>query len=82
MIYLYCLKTIQKNKTGIQKLKATRDSNYIYKNELYKACFQHNIAYGDFKDLPRRTESEKVLHNITFEFANNLNMINIRVGLL
>ena len=36
------------------------DTNYIYKNELDKACFQHDVAYGDFKDLERRTASDKV----------------------
>ena len=46
-----------KNKERIQKLKETGDTNYIYKNELDKDCFQHNMAYGDFKDLARRTAS-------------------------
>ena len=31
------------------------DTNYIYRNELDKACFQHSMVYGDFKDLKRRT---------------------------
>ena len=39
----------------------TRDTKYIYRNELDKACFQHDMAYGDFKDLKRRTQSNKVL---------------------
>ena len=34
----------------------TGDTIYIYKNELDKACFQHDMAYGDFKDLKRRTQ--------------------------
>ena len=42
-----------KNKKRIQKFKETRDSRYIYKNELGKACFQHDMAYGDFKDLAK-----------------------------
>ena len=42
-----------KNKEKIEKFKETGDTNYIYKNELYKACFQHNMAYGDFKDPAR-----------------------------
>ena len=41
-----------KNKERIQKLKKkTGDTKYIYRNELDKACFQHDMAYGDFKDL-------------------------------
>ena len=42
-----------KNKEKIQKLKETEDSRYIYENELDKACFQHDMAYGDFKNLPK-----------------------------
>ena len=37
----------------IQKFKKTGDSRYIYKNELGEACFQHDMAYGDFKDLKK-----------------------------
>ena len=47
-----------KNKKRIQKLKKTGDISYIYKNELDKGCFQHDMAYGDFKDLGRRTASD------------------------
>ena len=43
-----------KNKDRIQKFKGTRDTNYIYKNELDKASFQHDMAYGDFKDLEQQ----------------------------
>ena len=39
---------------------------YIYKNELDKACFQHDMAYGDFKDLAKRTAADKVLSNKAF----------------
>ena len=44
-----------KKKENIQKFKETGDTIYIYKNELDKACFQHDMVYGDFKDLARRT---------------------------
>ena len=44
-----------KNKEGIQKSKETGDTSYMYKNELDKACYQHDMVYGDFKDLKRRT---------------------------
>ena len=40
-----------KSKERIQKFKETGEASYIYKNELDKACFQHDMAYGDFKDL-------------------------------
>ena len=38
-----------KHKERIQKFKWTGDTSYIYKNELDKACFQHDMTYGDFK---------------------------------
>ena len=39
-----------KNKEIIQKFKEMGDINYIFKNELDKACFQHDMAYGDVND--------------------------------
>ena len=60
-----------KNKERIQKFKETGDASYIYKNELDKACFQHDMAYGDFKDLERRTASDKVLRDKAFNIAKN-----------
>ena len=44
-----------RNKVRIQKFKEIRDSRYIYKNELDKACFEHDMAEGDSKDLAKRT---------------------------
>ena len=55
-----------RNKERIQKFKETEDSRYIYKNELDKAYFEHDIAYGDFKDLIKRTASDKVLRDKAF----------------
>ena len=60
-----------KNKERIQKFKETGDTSYIYKNELDKACFQHDMAYGDFKDLKRRTFSVKGLRDEAFNIAKN-----------
>ena len=60
-----------KNKERIQKSKETGDTSYIYKNELDKACFQHDMAYGDFKDLKRRTASDKILRDKAFDIAKN-----------
>ena len=52
-----------KNKIRIQKFKATEISRQIYKNELGKTCFQRDKVYGDFKDLPKRIASDKVLRD-------------------
>ena len=51
--------SLTKDKERIQKFKETRDSRYIYQNELDKACFPHGMAYGDFKDLTRRTAFDR-----------------------
>ena len=53
--------TLTKNKERTQIFKETGDTSYIYKNELDKTCFQHDMAYGGFTDLKRRTFSDKVL---------------------
>ena len=58
-----------KNKKRIQKFKETADTSYIYTNELDKACFQRYMAYGDFKDLEKRTASDKVLRDKAFNIA-------------
>ena len=60
-----------KNQERIQKFKETGDTSYIYKNEIDKACFQHDMAYGNFKDLKRRTASDKVLRDKTFNTPKN-----------
>ena len=60
-----------KNKQRIQRFMETGNTNYIYRNELDKACFQYDMAYGDFKDLKRRTQSVKVLKDKAFAIASN-----------
>ena len=49
----------------------TGNTDFIYKNELDKACFQHYMAYGKAKDLVRRTQSDKVLRDEVFKIAND-----------
>ena len=58
-----------KNEEGIQKFKET-DWRYIYWNKQDKACFQHNF-YDGFKDLPRKTASDKTLRDKAFNIAKN-----------
>ena len=70
-----------KNKERIKKFKGTGDTNYIYKNELDKACFQHNMVYGDFKDLKRITFSDKILRDKAFNIAKNLKYDGYQKGL-
>ena len=71
-----------KNKERIQKFKETGDAQYIYQNELDKACFQHDIAHGDFKDLTGRTASDKILRDKAFNIAKNLKYDGYQRGLV
>ena len=49
----------------------TGDSIYIYRNELDKACFKHDMVYGDFKDLAKRTAADKILRDKAFNIAKD-----------
>ena len=60
-----------KNKERIEKLIQTGNTDYIYKNDLDKACFQHDMAYGKYKDLTKRTQSDTFLRYKAFEIAIN-----------
>ena len=60
-----------KHKQRIHKFKETRDTNYIYKNELDKACFAHDAAYSESKGLTKRTVADKILRNRAFNIAKD-----------
>ena len=49
----------------------TGNTNFIYRNELDKACFQHDMAYGKSKDSIKRTQWDKFLKDKAFKIANN-----------
>ena len=60
-----------KHTQRIQDFLNTGKLSYIYKNDLDKACFQHNMAYNKFKDLKKRTQSDIVLKNKALKIASN-----------
>ena len=60
-----------KNKGRIEKFMQTRNTDFIGKNDLHKAHFQHDTGYGKSKDLAKGIESDKVLRDKTFEIARN-----------
>ena len=60
-----------KNKERIEKFIQTGNTNFIYKNELDKACSQHDMAYGKTKDLVNKTQSDKVLRDKAFKIASD-----------
>ena len=61
-----------KSKEKTKKIKETGDSRYMYKKKLDKVCFQHEIAYKDFKYLTGRTAPDKILCDKAFNIAKNL----------
>ena len=60
-----------KNKKRIEKFMQSGNTDFIYQNELDKACFQHDMAHGKSKDLVKRTQSDKVLRDKAFKIASN-----------
>ena len=60
-----------RHKERIKEFKRTGDTRYIYRNELDKACFQHDSAYADHKDLVNRTKADKVLRDKAYNIASN-----------
>ena len=71
---------LQKIKT-IEKFMQTGNTDFIYKNELDKACFQHDMAYGKSKDLVKRTQSDKVLRAKAFKVASDPKYAGYQRGL-
>ena len=70
-----------KNKEIIEEFMQTRNTSFIYKNELDKACFQHDMAYGKSKDLAKRTQSDKVLRHKAFKMASDAKYDGYQRGL-
>ena len=70
-----------KKKEIIQKFKETKDTKYIYGNELDKACFQHYMTFEDLKDFARRTATDKVLRDKAFNIAKNPKLDGYQRGL-
>ena len=68
---MQCLWSIHKKKERNEKFMETGNANFVYKNELNKTCFQHNMAYGKSKDLAKRTQSDKVLRDKAFKIASD-----------
>ena len=70
-----------KNKERIEKLMQTGNTDFIYKNELDKDCFQLDMAYGKSKDLVKRKHSDKVLKDKAFTIASNQRYDSYQRGL-
>ena len=60
-----------RHKERIKEFKRIGGTRYIYRNELDKACFQHDSAYADHKELINRTEADKVLRDKAYDIASD-----------
>ena len=69
-IYSVC-DPFAKNKKRIAKFMQIGNTDFIYRNELDKACFPHDMAYSKSKDLAKRTQSDKVLRDKAFKIASH-----------
>ena len=68
--YSVCI-PFTKNEERIQKFTEIGNTDFIYRNDLVDTCFQHDVAYGKYKDLTKRTQSDKVFGEKAFEIASN-----------
>ena len=68
-----------KNKERIERFMQTGNTDFIYKIELDKACFQHDMAHGRSKDLVKRTQLDNVLRDKAFKVIQNKYLKHLRV---
>ena len=64
-----------RNKERIEKFMQTGNADFIYRNELHKACLQHDMAYSKSKNLTKRTQSDNVFRDKGFEIASDLKYV-------
>ena len=60
-----------RHKYRINKFIQTGNKNYLYKNELDKACFAHDAAYSDFKVIKNRTAADKILRDKAYKVTKH-----------
>ena len=70
-----------KNKERIENFMQTGNTDFIHKNDLDKAHFQHDMAYGKSKDLIKRTQSDKFLRDKAFKIASDPKYDGYQIGL-
>ena len=70
--------SLTRNKERIEMFMQTGNTDFIYRDELDKACFQHDMAYRKSKEIEKRTQSDKVLRDKAFKIASDPNMLVIK----
>ena len=67
---------------GFQKIREIANLKHLFINELDKSCFAHEVAYSDSKNVAKRTISENVLKDRTYEIEKNPKYNGYKTGLL
>ena len=49
----------------------TRNTDFIYRYDLDKTCFQHDMVYGKSKDVANWTQSDRLLIDKPFKIASD-----------
>ena len=70
--------SLTRNKERNEMFMQTGNTDFIYRDELDKACFQHDMAYRKSKEIEKRTQSDKVLRDKAFKIASDPNMLVIK----
>ena len=66
-------RSFTKHHEKIQKFRETVDLKYLYRSELDKACFPHDVAQSESKDFVKRTISNKILKDRANEIGRSTN---------
>ena len=68
--YIACVPST-KHPERIQKITETGNLKHLYRNELDKVFFAHDVAYSDSKDLAKRAISAKIQKDRAYEIPRN-----------
>ena len=70
-LHIVLVDDLQETKKEYKNLNKQEIHDTSIKTNQIKLCLQHNMTYGDFKYLTRRTASNKKLCDKSFNIAKN-----------
>ena len=62
-----------KHSKNMLKFREKGNLKYLYRSKLEKACFAHDVAYSNSKDLATRAISDNILKVRAYEISSNCN---------
>ena len=69
-VYLAC-DPFTRHKESVKEFKPTGDTRSLYRNELDKGCFKHDVVYAKYKNVENRLISDQKLRNSAYDIASN-----------